>query len=359
MEFGDRHALLHGCLHGRRAHRLGAGGVCGCCCVSRWWPCCRGRGRAGWRPCCAAGRHARACGRRWSCAGTSSAALGALTHVVWDAFTHLDRWGMRLFPVLGREVAGSPLYWYLQYGGSAVAALVIAVFCGCALRRAPATAEPVGVPELSVRDRWWAVAVIGGCVTVGAVQRASRWWAHRGSGREAPGADPDAVLRRGAGLVLGVAAVRRGGQAVAPGSRLSGDREEAEPSGRSLTVPAAATNTVIVGVGAGPGQQGEDKGQIAERQLGPPPVFCDGASPSATSGSCGGVAQVPGCGCAGCLRPSPVPGGGGSPGRRGCGRCSRWPRGRDRGSRGRRGLAGVRLRCAVRGPSGGGVCVYP
>ena len=35
-----------------------------------------------------------------------SAALGALTHVVWDAFTHLDRWGMRLFPVLGREVAG-------------------------------------------------------------------------------------------------------------------------------------------------------------------------------------------------------------------------------------------------------------
>ncbi|WP_124443237.1 DUF4184 family protein, partial [Streptomyces sp. NL15-2K] len=44
-----------------------------------------------------------------------SAALGALTHVVWDAFTHLDRWGMRVFPVLGREVAGSPLYWYLQY----------------------------------------------------------------------------------------------------------------------------------------------------------------------------------------------------------------------------------------------------
>ena len=39
-----------------------------------------------------------------------SAALGALTHVVWDAFTHLDRWGMRLFPVLGREVVGSPLY---------------------------------------------------------------------------------------------------------------------------------------------------------------------------------------------------------------------------------------------------------
>ncbi|WP_031110525.1 DUF4184 family protein, partial [Streptomyces sp. NRRL S-146] len=75
----------------------------------------------------------------------ASAALGALTHVVWDAFTHLDRWGMRVFPVLGREVAGSPLYWYLQYGGSAVAAVVIVVFVARALRRAP-VCEPVGVP---------------------------------------------------------------------------------------------------------------------------------------------------------------------------------------------------------------------
>ncbi len=67
-----------------------------------------------------------------------SAALGALTHVVWDAFTHLDRWGMRVFPVLGEKVAGSPLYWYLQYGGSAVAAVVIAVFVGIRDRSAGA-----------------------------------------------------------------------------------------------------------------------------------------------------------------------------------------------------------------------------
>ncbi|GAA3306572.1 hypothetical protein GCM10020295_63130 [Streptomyces cinereospinus] len=71
----------------------------------------------------------------------ASAALGALTHVVWDAFTHLDRWGMRLFPVLGREVAGAPLYWYLQYGGSAVAAVVIALFVAVALRRVRAAAQ--------------------------------------------------------------------------------------------------------------------------------------------------------------------------------------------------------------------------
>jgi len=133
-----------------------------------------------------------------------SAALGALTHVVWDAFTHHDRWGMRLFPSLGRELAGSPLYWYLQYGSSAVAAVVIAAFCAYALRRAPMTAEPRGVPVLSARDRYWAVAVIGACMTVGAVQRASRWWAYWGSTARPWELIPTLCFGAGAGLVLGV-----------------------------------------------------------------------------------------------------------------------------------------------------------
>ncbi|SEQ53279.1 protein of unknown function [Streptomyces sp. yr375] len=133
-----------------------------------------------------------------------SAALGALTHVVWDAFTHLDRWGMRLFPVLGERIAGSPLYWYLQYGGSAVAAVVIAAFLAYALRRAPAGA-PLGVPVLSVRDRWWACAVIGGCALVAAVRRATRWWDYWGA-RDAKPWElvPTLCFGAGAGLVLGV-----------------------------------------------------------------------------------------------------------------------------------------------------------
>lgn len=155
-----------------------------------------------------------------------SAALGALTHVVWDAFTHFDRWGMRLLPVLGREVAGSPLYWYLQYGSSAVAALVIALCCGYALRRAPSTAEPVGVPELSVRDRWWAVAVIGGCVTVGAVQRTSRWWVDRGSGAKLLELIPTLCFGVGAGLVVGVLLYAVGVRLWRP-APATGDREEA------------------------------------------------------------------------------------------------------------------------------------
>ncbi|MFE6525616.1 DUF4184 family protein [Streptomyces sp. NPDC057794] len=129
-----------------------------------------------------------------------SAVLGALTHVVWDAFTHLDRWGMRLFPVLGREVAGSPLYWYLQYGGSAVAAVLIAVFVARAVRRMPG-GEPAGVPVLSVRDRWVAAAVIGGLALVAAVQRTVRWWAYWGSVAKPWEIIPTVCFGAGAGLV--------------------------------------------------------------------------------------------------------------------------------------------------------------
>ncbi|MFJ5994471.1 DUF4184 family protein [Streptomyces sp. NPDC092370] len=129
-----------------------------------------------------------------------SAVLGAATHVVWDAFTHLDRWGMRLFPVLGREVAGSPLYWYLQYGGSAVAAVVIAVFLAHALRGAPLR-EPVAIPVLAVRDRWAAAAVICGFALVGAVQRALRWWTYWGSEAKPWEIIPTVCFGAGAGLV--------------------------------------------------------------------------------------------------------------------------------------------------------------
>ncbi|MFE1026183.1 DUF4184 family protein [Streptomyces sp. NPDC058818] len=149
-----------------------------------------------------------------------SAVLGALTHVVWDAFTHLDRWGMRVFPVLGREVAGSPLYWYLQYGGSAVAAVVIAVFLARALRRTP-RAEPLGVPVLSVRDRWWAGVVLGGCAVAGAVQRATRWWDYWGATAKPWELIPTVCFGAGAGLVPGLLLYAVGVRAWRPAPVLS------------------------------------------------------------------------------------------------------------------------------------------
>jgi hypothetical protein len=148
----------------------------------------------------------------------ASAALGALTHVVWDAFTHHDRWGVRLFPVLERTLAGSPLFWYLQYGTSALAAVVIAWFVYYALRRTVA-GEPTGVPMLSVRDRWLACAVIGGCAAVGAVQRVLRWWAHWGSTAKPWEVIPTLCFGAGAGLLSGLILYAAAVRAWRPGER--------------------------------------------------------------------------------------------------------------------------------------------
>ncbi|MFJ5528397.1 DUF4184 family protein [Streptomyces sp. NPDC093261] len=146
-----------------------------------------------------------------------SAALGALTHVVWDAFTHLDRWGMRLVPALGRPVAGTPLYTYAQYGSSAVAAVVIAAFVTVQLRRMPAApAAGPGVPLLSWADRWLAGAVIGGCAAVGAVQRASRWWAYWGAAAKPWEVIPPLCFGAGAGLAVGLAVYVAGIRALRP-----------------------------------------------------------------------------------------------------------------------------------------------
>ncbi|GHD84223.1 DUF4184 family protein [Streptomyces naganishii] len=140
-----------------------------------------------------------------------SAALGALTHVVWDAFTHPGRWGVRLLPVLGRQVAGVPVYWLAQYGSSLVAALVVVAFLAHALRRAPAEGQggrPLGgpaVPRLSARDRWWAAAALAGSAVVGAVQRVSQDWAFlRGTGTGFWDLVPAVCFGAGAGLVLGL-----------------------------------------------------------------------------------------------------------------------------------------------------------
>src|SRR5690606_15269149 len=121
-----------------------------------------------------------------------SAVLGALTHVVWDAFTHLDRWG----------IGGSPRYWCMQYGGSAVAAVLIALFVARALRRMPPGGTAAGVPLLSAPDRWAAVALLGGCALAGAVQRASRWWAHWGASAKPCEIIPTVCFGAGAAIIV-------------------------------------------------------------------------------------------------------------------------------------------------------------
>jgi len=73
--------------------------------------------------------------------------LGAGTHLIWDAFTHENARGVRMFPLLsdyGPEMAGHHLQFYLwlQHGSSLVGLLVVVLALAVWLRHAPAPVEP-------------------------------------------------------------------------------------------------------------------------------------------------------------------------------------------------------------------------
>ncbi|MEV6649659.1 DUF4184 family protein [Streptomyces sp. NPDC051219] len=133
-----------------------------------------------------------------------SAVVGACTHVVWDSFTHLDRWGMKVFPLLGEIVAGFPMYLYFQYGGSALALVALGWFTVSALRRQPDTKAPPSLPVLDRRGRWLAGGLVLLCVPAGIVHRCLRWYAHFGQISTPLDIIPTACFGAGAGLAVGL-----------------------------------------------------------------------------------------------------------------------------------------------------------
>ncbi|MFE5945561.1 DUF4184 family protein [Streptomyces sp. NPDC056480] len=135
-----------------------------------------------------------------------SAVVGSTTHVVWDSFTHLDRWGTRMIPFLGDVVAGFPVYLYAQYGGSALALGLLVWFTARALRSAAGGELPPGVRVPGRRGRLLAAALIGGCVLAGMAHRVLRWAAYWGWDRIETPLDviPTACFGAGAGLAVGL-----------------------------------------------------------------------------------------------------------------------------------------------------------
>ncbi|MEV7293327.1 DUF4184 family protein [Streptomyces microflavus] len=135
-----------------------------------------------------------------------SAALGAATHVVWDAFTHHSRWGTELLPFLNRTVGGFPLYQFAQYGSSALALVVLGWFVATGLRRtadAPAPVDPA-LPSLGRGERWGALGLLAGCVVLGVAHRCVRWYAHFGRIENPLDIIPTACFGAGAGLAAGL-----------------------------------------------------------------------------------------------------------------------------------------------------------
>ncbi|NYF10536.1 hypothetical protein HDC94_001692 [Leifsonia sp. AK011] len=47
-----------------------------------------------------------------------SLAIGVVTHLVWDAFTHEGRWGSALIPALNAELSGRPLWEWVALASS-------------------------------------------------------------------------------------------------------------------------------------------------------------------------------------------------------------------------------------------------
>ncbi|MGW2083733.1 DUF4184 family protein [Streptomyces sp. NPDC001880] len=133
-----------------------------------------------------------------------SAVIGAATHVVWDAFTHHDRWGVRLVPLLDGSIGGLPVFQLVQYGSSAVALAVLAWFTASGLRRTGARPAPPSVPELNRRARWSAAALLSVCVLLGAAHRCARWYAHFGHIDTPLDIIPTACFGAGAGLAAGL-----------------------------------------------------------------------------------------------------------------------------------------------------------
>jgi hypothetical protein len=197
-----------------------------------------------------------------------SAALGAATHIGCDAFTHHDRAGVRLLPVLNRTVAGQPGYHLLQYGASALALVWLGRYAVQETRRAATQQEqdqdqdqdqegpeskanahvraqvqgtsPGGRPvrlappadrasfgpavrparlRLSVRARAAALALIGAAAAVGAGERVSHWL--QGAPQDVSLGELVPVLAFGAGTgaVLGTALYAAAVKAAQLGSR--------------------------------------------------------------------------------------------------------------------------------------------
>jgi hypothetical protein len=96
-----------------------------------------------------------------------SLVLGALTHVVWDAFTHSGAWGTDQVAWLRETHGPRPLYRWLQYASGGLGAAVLALAAARWWRTTPPRPGRVGPRPAGRRLALgtWAVIVLAGLVT--------------------------------------------------------------------------------------------------------------------------------------------------------------------------------------------------
>jgi hypothetical protein len=112
----------------------------------------------------------------WSVA--VSVVVGATTHVVWDTFTHRDRWGTRNVGWLTQDAGVLPVFKWLQYGSGVGGLLILLVWVLHRLRATPPSLRPE--PLVGGRARTLAWVVLAVLLTVSV---AATWLAgHRRTG---------------------------------------------------------------------------------------------------------------------------------------------------------------------------------
>lgn len=84
-----------------------------------------------------------------------SLALGVLSHIVWDLFTHEGRWGVEIFPALD-EMWGPLLgYKWLQYGSSVLGLAGVGLWAALRLRRSVSRPDAAQRVPRAIRVAWW------------------------------------------------------------------------------------------------------------------------------------------------------------------------------------------------------------
>lgn len=85
---------------------------------------------------------------------------GALTHVVWDSFTHPGRWGSSHIPLLRDDIGPMPGSRWAQYASGVIGVLIVVVYLVRRYHRH--TGRPVVDRRLTPALRWvFLVAVLG------------------------------------------------------------------------------------------------------------------------------------------------------------------------------------------------------
>ena len=99
--------------------------------------------------------------RRWGFSGggmlllAASLALGVVSHIVWDLFTHEGRWGVTLIPLLDEQWGALAGYKWLQHASSVLGLAIIAVWVLLWLRRRKAAASVPRLVPSWLRWMWW------------------------------------------------------------------------------------------------------------------------------------------------------------------------------------------------------------